>query len=123
LGIQRYRVLRHKLLEHCREKAIEQCLCRIDLIGLSSGAEGIARHHLRQNALTWRADPKAASEIEAHLARYGFEAQTVNVQVDLEAHEIFHAIDALLNNAQDRRLSLLREINNRRQQGRVRKAM
>lgn len=29
--IQRYRVLRHKLLEHYREKAIEQCLRHIDL--------------------------------------------------------------------------------------------
>ena len=111
--IQRYRVLRHKLLEHYREKAIEQCLRHIDLLGISSGAEESAHHHLRQNAQTWRADPKAASEIEARLAAHGYDVQTVNVQVYLEAHEIFLAIEALLNSAQNRRLSLLREIDNR----------
>ena len=76
--------------------------------------EESAHHHLRQNAQTWRADPKAASEIEARLAAHGYDAQAVNVQVYLEAHEIFLAIEALLNSAQNRRLSLLREIDNRR---------
>ena len=112
--VQRYRMLRHKLLEHYREKAIEQCLRHIDLLGIPSGAEESAHHHLRQNAETWRADPKAASEIEARLAAHGYDAQTVNVQVYLEAHEIFLAIEALLKSAQNRRLSLLREIDNRR---------
>ena len=112
--IQRYRVLRHKLLEHYREKAIEQCLRHIDLPEVPSDAKKNAHHHIRQNAQIWRADPKAASEIEARLAAHGYDAQAVNVQVYLEAHEIFLAFEALLNSAQNRRLSLLREIDNRR---------
>lgn len=120
--IQRYRALRHKLLEHYRERAIEQSLRHIDLLGVPSGAKESAHNHLRQNAQIWRADPKAASEIEARLAVYGYDAQTVNVQVYLEAHEIFLAFEALLNNAQNRRLSLLREIDNRRQKRIGRKA-
>lgn len=111
--IQRYRVLRHKLLEHYREKAIEQCLRYIDVPEASSDAKKSAHNHIRQNAQIWRADPRAASEIEARLAAYGYDAQTVNVQVYLEAHEIFLAFEALLNSAQNRRLSLLREFDNR----------
>lgn len=120
--IQRYQVLRHKLLEHYREKAIEQCLRHVDLLGLPSGAKESAHHHLRNNAQIWRTDPKAASEIEARLAAYGYDAQTVNLQVHLEAREIFPAFETLLISTQTRRLSLLREIESRRQQRIGRKA-
>jgi hypothetical protein len=59
-------------------------------------------------------DPTAASEIETRLAAHGYDSFAINTQVYLQAHDIFLAFEALLNSAQNRRMSLLREINNRR---------
>ena len=112
--IQRYRILRHKLLEHFRENAIEQTLLHIDLAGLPSETEDHARHQIQRNARIWRMDPIAATEIETRLATYGYDALAINTQVYLQARDIFLAFEALLNSAQNRRMSLLREINNRR---------
>ena len=112
--IQRYRVLRHKLLEHYREEAIEQSLRHIELAGLPPEMEGAASYQIRRNARIWRANPKAASEIEARLAAYGYNSHAINTQVYLQARDIFLAFEALLNSAQNRRMSLLREMNNRR---------
>lgn len=112
--IQRYRILRHKLLEHFRENAVEQTLRHIDLAGLPPGTEDHARHQIQRNARIWRMDPTAATEIETRLAVYGYDALAINTQVYLQARDIFSAFEALLNCAQNRRMSLLREINNRR---------
>jgi hypothetical protein len=112
--IQRYRILRHKLLEHFREQAIEQTLRHIDLAGLPSETEDHARYQIQRNARIWRMDPTAASEIETRLAAYGYDSFAINTQVYLQARDIFLAFEALLNSAQNRRMSLLREINNRR---------
>jgi hypothetical protein len=112
--IQRYRVLRHKLLEHYREQAIEQALRHIDLAGLPPETEDAAIYEIRRNARIWRVDPKAASEIEARLAAYGYDAHAINTQVYLQARDIFLVFEALLNSAQNRRMSLIRDMNNRR---------
>src|SRR5262249_40652471 len=62
--IQRYRILRHKVLESFRQRAIEQVLSRIDLIGVPPSFRSEAEHYTRLNALSWRIDPAAATEIE-----------------------------------------------------------
>lgn len=115
--IQRYRVLRHKLLDHYREKAIEQTLRHIDLAELPPEMEDAACHHIRRNARIWRVDPTAAREIDVRLAAYGYDSNAINTQVYLQARDVFFAFEALLNSAQNRRMSLLREINNRRHAG------
>jgi hypothetical protein len=71
--IQRYRILRHTILEGHRQKAIEQTLRRIDCAGIPAAFENIAHHYTKQNALSWRHDREAAAEIEARLASYGFD--------------------------------------------------
>jgi hypothetical protein len=112
--IQRYKILRHKLLEHYREKTIEHALRHIDLAGLPPETEDGARYHIRRNAQIWRVDPIAASEIETRLAAYGYDYHAINTQVYLQARDIFLTLEALLNCAQNRRMSLLREMNSRR---------
>ncbi|MGX9431826.1 MULTISPECIES: hypothetical protein [Bradyrhizobium] len=112
--IQRYRVLRHKLLEHHRQQAIEHSLRHIDLAGISHELADAATCHIRQNAQAWRTDPTSATEIEARLATHGYDAGAINAEVYLQAREIFLVFEALLNTAQNRRISLLREINNQR---------
>ncbi|MEH2499495.1 hypothetical protein V1294_005974 [Bradyrhizobium sp. AZCC 1678] len=107
--IQRYRVLRHKLLEHYRENAIEQSLHHIDLAGIPPEIAPVA-DHIRRNALNWRVNPTARREIEARLAAYGYDSNAINTQVYLQARDVFLVFEALLNSAQSRRLSLLREI-------------
>lgn len=65
--VQRYRMLRHKLLETYRQKAIEAALRRIDLVGVDPDFEDQAEYYTRQNALSWRIDHVAATEIDARL--------------------------------------------------------
>lgn len=116
--IQRYRVLRHKLLDHHRENAIEQVLSYIDLAELPPDMEDAARYQIRRNARIWRADPTAAREIDIRLANYGYDSNAINAQVYLQAHDLYLAFESLLHNAQNRRISLLREMNSRRRTGR-----
>lgn len=117
LEIQRYRVLRHKLLDHYREKAMEQSLRHIDLAELPPEMEDAARYHIRRNARIWRVDQTAAREIDVRFATYGYDSNAINTQVYLQARDVLLAFEALLNSAQNRRMSLLREINNRRHTG------
>ncbi|MET4448952.1 hypothetical protein ABIB75_007264 [Bradyrhizobium sp. GM2.2] len=72
--IQRYRVLRHKLLETYSQKAIEATLRRIGMVVIASEFEDKAVYYTLQNALSWRIDPIATFEINARLASYGFDA-------------------------------------------------
>jgi hypothetical protein len=72
--IQRYRVLRHKLLETYSQKAIEATLRRIGMVVIASEFEDKAVYYTLQNALSWRIDPIATVEINARLASYGFDA-------------------------------------------------
>lgn len=112
--IQRYRILRHKLLESYRQKAIEMTLRRIDVAGIAPDFKDAAERYTIQNALDWRLDPIAADEIEARLASYGFDQHAVSLEVYVQAREIFALFETLMNAAQLRRLFLLKEINSRR---------
>lgn len=108
--IQRYRVLRHQLLGTQRQQAIAAALRRIDLVGIAPEFED----YTLQNALSWRRDPTAASEIEARLSSYGFDQHAINVEVHAQARELFILFEGLLNAAQTKRVLLLREIRNQR---------
>lgn len=115
--IQRYRLLRHKLLETYRQKAIEAALRRIDMIGIAPEFEDEAEYYTLQNALSWRLDPMATTEIDARLASYGFDQHAITTEVYVQAREIFVLFESLLNAAQTKRMLLLREIRNQRLAG------
>jgi hypothetical protein len=108
--IERYRLLRHKILDRYREQAIEQSLHRIDLAEIPPETEQVANRHIRRNARDWRTDPQAASEIEARLAAYGIDQHAINAESFVQAREIFFLFQALIDTAQMRRVSILREI-------------
>ncbi|MGY3508894.1 hypothetical protein [Bradyrhizobium lupini] len=112
--IQRYRMLRHKLLETYRQKAVEAALRRIDMVGIDPEFEAEAETYTLQNALSWRCDPVAASEIEARLATYGFDQRAITTEVYVQAREVLVLFEGLLNAAQTKRMLLLREIRNQR---------
>src|SRR3954451_3582344 len=101
--MQRYRILRHKLLESYRQKAIEMTLRRIDVPGIVPDFKNDAELYIVQNALDWRLDRVAADEIEARLAAYGFDQHTISVEVYVQAREIFTLFETLMNAAQLRR--------------------
>ncbi|WP_407118331.1 hypothetical protein [Bradyrhizobium sp. LMG 9283] len=109
--IQRYRVLRHRLLTTYRQKAIEITLRRVDVAGNSPEARKVAEFYTVQNALDWQLDSKAAAEIEARLHAYGFDQHAVNMEAHVQAREVLSLFEALLTGAQLRRLSLLKELN------------
>ncbi|WP_247483178.1 hypothetical protein [Bradyrhizobium sp. 15] len=90
--IQRYRILRHKLLESYRQKAIEMTLRRIDVPGIVPHFKNDGERYIVQNALDWRLDCMAADEIEARLASYGFDQHTISVEVYVQAPRDVHAI-------------------------------
>lgn len=108
--IERYRLLRHKILLQYREQAIEQCLRRIDLLEISSESNGQARRQIRRNAWCWRNDAGAAHEIESRLAAHGFDQSTISAESLAQGREFFFLFQTLLDAAQSRRISLLREI-------------
>ncbi|MFK4538446.1 hypothetical protein ABIA00_006629 [Bradyrhizobium ottawaense] len=112
--IQRYRMLRHKLLEAYRHKAVEAALRRIDMVGIDPEFEAEAETYTLENALSWRMDPIAASEIEARLATYGFDQRAITTEVYVQAREVLVLFEGLLNAAQTKRMLLLREIRNQR---------
>ncbi|MGY8681599.1 hypothetical protein Q2941_28005 [Bradyrhizobium sp. UFLA05-153] len=112
--IQRYRVLRHKVLEIYRQKAIEAALRRIDMVGTDPDFDDQAEHYTLQNALSWRIDPMATTEIDARLAAYGFDQHAITTEVYVQAREVLVLFEGLLNAAQTKRMLLLREIRNQR---------
>jgi hypothetical protein len=116
--IQRYRTLRHKVLETHRQRAIEQVLLRIDCAGIPAASQEMALRHIQQNAARWQDDPQAAIEIEARLASYGFDTCSIDMEVLVQAREIFVMLESLMHSAQNRRINVLREINARRSVGR-----
>lgn len=115
--IQRYRVLRHKALDAYRQKAIEVALRSIDMVGIAPGFEAEAEYYTLQNALSWRVDAAAATEIDTRLANYGFDQHAITTEVYVQAREIFVLFEGLLNAAQTKRILLLREIRNPRLAG------
>lgn len=112
--IQRYRVLRHKLLEASRQQAIEAALRRIDMVGIDPDFEDRAAYYTQQNALSWRIDPVATTEIDARLADCGFDQDAITAEVYVQAREVLVLFESLLNAAQTKRMLLLREIRNQR---------
>ncbi|MDF0583783.1 hypothetical protein [Bradyrhizobium yuanmingense] len=112
--ILRYRMLRHRLLETYRQKAIEAALRRIDMVGIDPDFEPQAEYYTQQNALSWRTDPIAATEIEARLAAYGCDQDAVTTEVYVQAREVLVLFEGLLNAAQTKRTLLLREIRHQR---------
>lgn len=112
--IQRYRMLRHKLLETYRQRTIEAALGRIDMVGIEPEFEADAESYTLQNALSWRIDPMAANEIEARLATYGFDQHAITTEVYVQAREVLVLFEGLLSAAQTKRMLLLREIRNQR---------
>lgn len=110
--MQRYRLLRHRLLSTYRQKAIEMTLRRIDVAGIVPHFQNAAEIHTIHNALGWQLDASAASDIEARLRAYGFDQHAISMEVYVQAREILVLFESLLNGAQLRRLMLLKEINN-----------
>jgi hypothetical protein len=108
--MQRYRMLRHKLLKIYRHKAIEASLRRIDVAGTAPELQGEAEFYTFRNALDWQFDPTAAHDIEARLASYGFDQNVINMEVYVQAREVFSLFESLLNGAQLRRVVLLKEL-------------
>ena len=120
--IQRYRLLRHKVLENYRQRAIERTLAQIDSAGIPPHFEEEAHFYVRLNALSWRIDSTAATEIERRLATHGFDPHSISAEVFAQAREIYLMFENLLITAQNRRMMLLAEIQSFRQvrgQGRV----
>jgi hypothetical protein len=112
--IQRYRALRYKVLEMYRQNAIESALRRIDGASIPPTSQDDAYYQIRRNAAQWRDDRAAATEIEARLSSLGFDARAIDLEVIVQAREIFVMFDNLMHSAQNRRIFLLREINGRR---------
>lgn len=110
--MQRYRVLRHRLLRTYRQKAVEMTLRRVDLAGIAPDFQAIAEVYTIGNALDWQLDTSAALDIEARLQSYGFDQHAISMEVYVQAREILSLFESLINGAQLRRLMLLKEINN-----------
>ncbi|WP_225130613.1 MULTISPECIES: hypothetical protein [unclassified Bradyrhizobium] len=112
--MQRYRILRHRVLNTYRQKAIEMTLRRVDLTGIAPEFQDVAEIYTINNALDWQLDASAALDIEARLRSYGFDQHAINMEVYVQAREILALFESLHNGAQLRRLMLLKEINNLR---------
>lgn len=110
--MQRYRVLRHRLLSTYRQKAIEMTLRRIDVAGIAPDFQDVAEIYTIHNALDWQLDASAALDIEDRLRSYGFDQHAISMEVYVQAREILMLFESLLNGAQLRRLMLLKEVNN-----------
>ncbi|MDT4740724.1 hypothetical protein [Bradyrhizobium sp. WYCCWR 12699] len=108
--IQRYRILRHRPLSMSRQKAIETTLRRIDVSDKSPSVQSIAEFYIVRNALEWQLDPNAAAEIDARLEDHGFDQHAVSMEAYVQAREVLPLLEGLLNGAQLRRVSLLKEL-------------
>lgn len=109
--MQRYRILRHRVLNIYRQKAIEMTLRRVDLPGIAPQFQDVAEIYTINNALDWQLDAAAALDIEARLRSYGFDQHAISMEVYVQAREILALFESLLNGAQLRRLMLMKEIN------------
>jgi|HubBroStandDraft_5_1064220.scaffolds.fasta_scaffold243850_2 hypothetical protein len=112
--IQRYRLVRQKLLENHRQRAIEHCLRQIDLAGIPADLKDDACQQIKRNAATWRTDSDAAIEVEGRLSTYGFDQNSINAEAYHQAGQIFLTFEALIASAQNRRTGLLRELDRQR---------
>jgi hypothetical protein len=113
--ILRYRCLKQKTLESFRQVAIEAILRRLDGSRIPDYAARTMLAHTRQNAQQWREDPIAAAEIEGRLEQHGFDAVAINAEVYFQAERQLEMFENLVQRAQQRRITLLREISVRRE--------
>lgn len=112
--MQRYRILRHRLLKTYRQKAIEITLRRVDVAGIAPDFQDAAELYTIKNALDWQLDASAALDIQAQLRSYGFDQYAISMEAYVQVREFLSLFESLLNGAQLRRLLLLKEINNLR---------
>ena len=112
--VVRYRSLRAKVLEVYREAAVESLLQRVDSLGIPPAALEMAQRRTRRNVEQWREDPTAAAEIEARLKSKGIDAASINIEVFLQARDLFVMFDSMMHSAQRRQIILLRELASRR---------
>jgi hypothetical protein len=111
--ILRYRRFKMRMLDAHRATAIESLLLLLEE-GLPDEAAPLVQAHARRAKADWRSDPNAAAEIEARLARSGFDQSDISVETVVQARELFGMLDQLMHSAQGRRIALLREIDVRR---------
>lgn len=112
--MQRYRMLRQRVLAVYRQRAVEISLRRIDIAAIAPEIREQAKAELYiiRNALDWRLDPKAANDIEARLASHGVDQPTLSMETFVEARETLSFFETMLSGAQIRRILLLKEFNN-----------
>lgn len=67
------------------------------MIGIVPEFEAEADYYILQNALSWRTDPIAATEIDARLSSFGFDQHAISAEVYVQAREIFVMFEGLLN--------------------------
>jgi hypothetical protein len=113
--ILRYRRLRERILQAHRAKAIAAILQRLDGAGIPAQTRSIVQVYSERAAAEWCYDQEATSEIDARLERNGFDLDSINAEVFLQAREAFAWFDGMIHAAQNRRLALLREIAVRRE--------
>ena len=116
--IQRYRVLRYKVLETSRQRAVASVLSRIDLLGIPLDCRQQAQHRTELNADAWRSDHETRLEIEQRLTAHGFDPCAINAEVHIQARELYLMFESLMISAQQRRATLFREIKYHRQASR-----
>ena len=113
--ILRYRRLKERILQIYRSEAIAIILQRLDGAGMPQQSKTVVRAHSKLAAAEWSEDPRSAREIDTRLEKHGFDLSAINAEVFLQAREAFGLFDGLMHLAQSRRITLLREINVRRE--------
>ena len=113
--ILRYRRLKKRILDAHRVAAIKSILERLDGEGMPAEATPMVQMQAQRTAAEWRDDPDAAIDIEARLHRSGFDNFGINAEVFVLARQSFEMFDQLIQQAQNRRIGLLREISIRRE--------
>jgi hypothetical protein len=113
--ILRYRRLKERTLQIYRGNAIASLLQRLDGVGMPSQARIAVRAHSERAASEWCEDREAASEIEQRLERNGFDDSAINAELFVQAQQAFALFDQMMQSAQHRRITLLRELTTRRQ--------
>lgn len=98
------------MLDAFREAAIASILHRINSAKMPPEVSETVGLHGIQAAAEWKEHPDVAAEIEAYLARDGFEEIAVNVDVFIQAQREFAMFDSLIHAVQHWRMALFREI-------------
>jgi len=103
-----------KALETSRKLAKQSILEKIGLAGIDGDNLLPARRHIRQNVAACRSDPSTAMEIESRLLANQVDTSTIDLETIVQSRDLCLLFDTLLGSALNRRILLLREIENRR---------